>query len=264
MTQINRWLLRFLTVIAIMTLASCATPNYIPDQNSVKNMSVGEARSLIESHLPNSHFFYQTSFGGRKVLSARVKPGGIEITTDDNRNTFLSLSNTVITSINSGNICGLLIDDGKNAKSSFTILNVNPNDITNALFVLSRSESKLRSMASMDNVGLHFDVTVRAYRDASPKPTLPEDARRFKVQAEGAVADKQFESAADYYEQAIEIAPWWPEGHFNRALVLSETKDYDLAIIEMKRYLLLVPNAPDARAVQDKIYDWERKASTSN
>jgi len=30
----------------------------------------------------------------------------------------------------------------------------------------------------------------------------------------------------------------------------------------MKRYLLLAPDAPDARAVQLKIYEWERKAKT--
>jgi hypothetical protein len=32
----------------------------------------------------------------------------------------------------------------------------------------------------------------------------------------------------------------------------------------MKRYLALVPDAPDARAAQDKIYDWERKAGMPN
>jgi hypothetical protein len=37
--------------------------------------------------------------------------------------------------------------------------------------------------------------------------------------------------------------------------------DYPGAIIEMKRYLTLVPDAPNARALQDKIYDWERKTS---
>lgn len=40
------------------------------------------------------------------------------------------------------------------------------------------------------------------------------------------------------------------------ALVLSETDKFSDAIIEMKRYLALVPDAPDARALQDKIYDW--------
>jgi hypothetical protein len=40
--------------------------------------------------------------------------------------------------------------------------------------------------------------------------------------------------------------------------------DYPDAIIEMKRYLMLVPDAPNARALQDKIYNWERKAPAAN
>jgi formylglycine-generating enzyme required for sulfatase activity len=102
-----------------------------------------------------------------------------------------------------------------------------------------------------------FQQVVANYRAANPKPQLPEEARKYKVQAEFAVQGKQFANAADLYGKALEIAPWWPEGHFNRALILGETKKYWDAMREMKRYLLLVPDAPDARAAQDKIYQWE-------
>jgi tetratricopeptide (TPR) repeat protein len=107
----------------------------------------------------------------------------------------------------------------------------------------------------------HFEKEALAYRNAAIKPTLPEEVHKYDVQAQSAVRDKQFEDAADLYEQALSIAPWWPAGHFNRALILGKTGDYDLAIAEMKRYLLLVPGAPDARAAQDQIYDWERKTA---
>jgi tetratricopeptide (TPR) repeat protein len=106
-----------------------------------------------------------------------------------------------------------------------------------------------------------FHEALRAYRTAAVKPPLPEAARQFMVQAEGTVRDKDYQEAADLYEQALGVAPWWPEGHFNLALVLAETDDPDLAIFEMTRYLALVPNAPDVRAAQDKIYDWQRKAA---
>lgn len=106
-----------------------------------------------------------------------------------------------------------------------------------------------------------FQEALRSYRASKIKPELSEDVRKFKVQAEGAVRDKDFAGAVDLYGQALKIAPWWSDGHFNRALVLGETKEYETAIIEMKRYLSLVPGAPNARAAQDKIYDWERKAS---
>ena len=109
-----------------------------------------------------------------------------------------------------------------------------------------------------------FDKTVMDYRNAKIKPTLPEDARKYNVQAVGAVRDKKFDEALELYSKALDIAPWWPDGHFNRAIVFSEIKSYQGAIHEMKRYLALVPNAPDARAAQDKIYEWERKTGTSN
>ncbi len=105
-----------------------------------------------------------------------------------------------------------------------------------------------------------FLKSVQEYRTAVTRPTLPEEARRYKVQAEFAVKEKQFYKAAELYGKALNIAPWWPEGHFNRAIVLSESKYPLEAIREMKRYLTLEPNAPDARAAQDKIYQWELKA----
>jgi hypothetical protein len=95
------------------------------------------------------------------------------------------------------------------------------------------------------------------------KPQLPEDARRFAVQAQGAISDNDFTTAADYFQKALDVAPWWPEGHYQRAILLSGADDYGGAIAEMKRYLMLAPNAPNARAAQDKIYDWERKAPTT-
>lgn len=64
--------------------------------------------------------------------------------------------------------------------------------------------------------------------------------------------DKAFDDAADFYAEVLKIAPWWPTGHFNRALVLGETGDYEIAKHEMKHYLQLVPDMPNARAAQDK------------
>lgn len=91
------------------------------------------------------------------------------------------------------------------------------------------------------------------------RPILPEEARKFKVQAESAVQQKKFMDAADLYWEALNVAPWWPEGHFNRALVLGESGNYKIAMREMEHYLQLAPDAPNARAAQDKIYGWDGK-----
>ena len=109
-----------------------------------------------------------------------------------------------------------------------------------------------------------FQDAARTYLAATVKPQLPESARKYAVQAEGAIHDNDFSAAADYFQQALDVAPWWPEGYYQRAILLSGSDDYGGAIVEMKRYLVLAPAAPNARAAQDKIYDWERKVPTGN
>lgn len=127
--------------------------------------------------------------------------------------------------------------------------------------LLTKLKRTAKQIGSEKENEARFQEALRGYQKAAVKPQLPETARQFMVQAEGAVRDKEYQDAADLYERALAITPWWPEGHFNLALVLSETDDFDRAIVEMNRYLALVPNAPDARAAQDKIYDWQRKAA---
>src|ERR1039457_4308920 len=64
-----------------------------------------------------------------------------------------------------------------------------------------------------NNANDPFQEVVAKYRAANPKPGLPEEARKFKVQAEFAVQEKQFDKAVEFYGKALEIAPWWSEGH---------------------------------------------------
>jgi hypothetical protein len=39
--------------------------------------------------------------------------------------------------------------------------------------------------------------------------------------------------------------------------MLGEIRYYDEAVEELNKYLALAPDSPDARAVQDRIYQWE-------
>ena len=114
-----------------------------------------------------------------------------------------------------------------------------------------------RVAAEKEGDARSFEEVAKRYREAAVKPPLPEEARKFQVQAEAAFARKEFGEAAARYRDALKIAPWWPEGYFNRALLLGEMGRYGNAIGEMRKYLALVPDAPDARAAQDKIYEWE-------
>jgi tetratricopeptide (TPR) repeat protein len=129
--------------------------------------------------------------------------------------------------------------------------------IASALVVIKNAPSLQEQQAT-------FDTQARAYRDATVKPVPGEGVRRYRVQAEAAVSETRFQDAANLYAKALYITPWWPEGHFNTALILGDLRQYDRAIDHMKKYLALVPNAPDARAAQDRVYVWEgEKAALS-
>jgi tetratricopeptide (TPR) repeat protein len=105
-----------------------------------------------------------------------------------------------------------------------------------------------------------FEAAVAKYRADPAGFVLPEAAHALKVQAESAVREKRYWDAADRFSKALAISPAWAPGHFNLALIYGELELPGLAIQEMNKYLNLEPNAPDARAVQDKIYEWQDKA----
>jgi hypothetical protein len=105
-----------------------------------------------------------------------------------------------------------------------------------------------------------FKTALKEYRDSGGKLQLPEEARKYYEQAQGAVEDKSFDEAIELYEKALDIAPWWPIGYYNCSLIMADQGDYTGAINYANKYVQLMPDASDAREVQDKIYKWERKA----
>ena len=80
------------------------------------------------------------------------------------------------------------------------------------------------------------------------------------IMAEEAIKDKKPELALIFYEKGLEAVPTWPEGWFNAGFIDGELGFYDDAIDHMQNYLVLLPNAPDAQAVRDKIAVWKYKA----
>lgn len=81
--------------------------------------------------------------------------------------------------------------------------------------------------------------------------------RRAQVRAEVLLKDGQQVAAVRIYRDALQQRPTWAQGHYNLALVYDSLELYPEAIMAMRRYLRLAPNAPDARAAQDQTYAWE-------
>lgn len=100
-----------------------------------------------------------------------------------------------------------------------------------------------------------------------PKPAIPEEARRYFVKAvtmqKEVKSTKGFEIAVNAFNQALLIAPWWPEAYYNLSIALASSGQYDEAIMALKLYLVTNPSAPDVRAAQDKIYTLEAKKEIS-
>jgi tetratricopeptide (TPR) repeat protein len=105
-----------------------------------------------------------------------------------------------------------------------------------------------------------FTDEARVWLATSPKPTMSDEARTYKVLAEDAFKRNDIRAALDAYREALKLYPMWPAGHYNAALLAAETEDYELAAHYMRRYLVLSPNAKDAAAAKDKLLLWQHKA----
>ena len=134
--------------------------------------------------------------------------------------------------------------------------------LADALAVLKRA-AQAGTAASSPEDEARFAQMAKAYREAAVKPLPGEDVRRYVVQATAAVKKEDFYGAAEFYDEATRLAPWWPQGHYDRALVLAAIGEYGDAAREMQRYLALVPSAANARQMQDKIYEWQATAPSA-
>ncbi len=134
-----------------------------------------------------------------------------------------------------------------------------------ALVYLARQaqqEQAARDAADLES----FKPKAIAWRQLAVKPAMPEEAQRHEVLAEYAYKNKDIPKAILEYEAALSIFPYWPDGHSNLAnlaAAVGTRPGYNMAVYHMKMYLMLVPNAPDAKAAQDSIFIWEDKRNSA-
>lgn len=103
-----------------------------------------------------------------------------------------------------------------------------------------------------------FQPTADKYRAMPAKPQVSEEQRKYIVQANSMTQKKQLDKAMALYRKALELDPLsFPAAYYNMALIASQQGNIYGAILNMKKYLLLVPDAEDARTAQDKIYEWQ-------
>ena len=104
----------------------------------------------------------------------------------------------------------------------------------------------------------NFEPIAAQYKALKTKPTVSEEQRKYIVQANVLNQQKMYDKAIELYKKALEVNPTsYPAAYTNLALLSAQILDYQAAIFYMKEYLLLEPDASDARSSQDKIYEWE-------
>lgn len=129
-------------------------------------------------------------------------------------------------------------------------------DLPLALAVYSKAYSESSDTVDAESI---FREIVRLYRTILEKPVLSEAQRRISVQAELSARERRYDDAIRQFGELNRLAPWFPAAYFNRALLLAERGRHADAVDAMRRYVELAPDAPDARAAKDKIYEWETK-----
>lgn len=109
-----------------------------------------------------------------------------------------------------------------------------------------------------DSLLIIFKPVADQYTALKEKPPVSEECRKFIVQANMFNEQKQYYKAINLYNKAVELDPvGYSAAYSNLALLSAQVHRYERAIYFMKKYLLLEPQASDARSAQDKIYEWE-------
>gem|GEM_PF-1247989 len=128
--------------------------------------------------------------------------------------------------------------------------------LTDALFFTQQQVKNV--MKQYEEQLVRFEPVAAQYRALTVKPAVSEEQRKLFVQANALAQQKEYGKALAQYDKAIELERTaYPEAYFNMALLAAQEHRPVTAIFYMRHYLLLKPDAKDARSAQDKIYEWE-------
>ena len=102
---------------------------------------------------------------------------------------------------------------------------------------------------------------------ASGEPAVPEDARRFFIQAnqlfKQARDQDDYVEAAKLYQKALSVVPGWGDAWYRLGATQEKLERYDDAIQALQKFLAFSPKDKEARAAQDHIYQLEAVRDTA-
>lgn len=266
-TMIKLYLL--ISVVALFTSGCAVKPSYSSTaMNVTKEMDIREAKAVLSEKL---NMVFTCGIGGKPMTARKIeyKPAGVWVFFEweeerDLKKAVYKYNLKPEVEVQAGGAMGyymaVTVLGKKNASEGMCFYWPKESDSIVAAQALHAVQKYLllHSQPNLKGEFEQFQQQARKFRKQAKNP-LPEEARKFKVQGDAAFKEKNFDSALELYGKALEVAPWWSTGYYNRALLLGDDGSFGEAILEMKKYLELQPPEDDARKAQDRIYVWESK-----
>jgi tetratricopeptide (TPR) repeat protein len=265
MTHRLTWPQFWLAILAALVVSGCSE-TYTPSEATVAGMNLPQARTMFTEAAYAIDFYTRTE-NFNKIEEVRFEDQGAKVTLIFSNQHDAPWSPCSLSTSRIANTQVYADPLGHYAYVDLTVCKMDglawlgagaterAKEFVNAAYVLSHGAEEARRQEDAA-----FAEIADQYRSAAVKPPLPEQARAYMVQAQGALNNRNDDDAISLYQKALEVAPWIPGAHYNVAQIMASKGDYYDAIPEMKKYLMLVPNAPDARAAQDQIYLWQGQA----
>ncbi|HEY3644980.1 MAG TPA: hypothetical protein VGM16_06535, partial [Gammaproteobacteria bacterium] len=94
------------------------------------------------------------------------------------------------------------------------------------------------------------------YLNDKPPAPVPEEARQHALLSQDAASRNDTQKALEESDKTIDAAPCWAQGRYQGALLEAQVGYYPVAVQNMKKYLLLDPEALNAQAARDQILIW--------
>jgi HEAT repeat protein/Tfp pilus assembly protein PilF len=134
-------------------------------------------------------------------------------------------------------------------------------NVRNTLKVLVKELEKDDYICDSYSHGKRRTEAIELSHTINPPPAVPENARRSMVRGKAAFKmagdPAGYNEAMDYYKKAVKLAPWWADPYFNLGLANEKLRSFDSAMDCLRLYLTAAPDAPDADAVKEKIFELE-------